>query len=49
VLAVTVDYEKQLATIGTARNRDVPRDQILESLKTIGYRGEFLKDSAIKK
>ena len=43
MLAVKVDYQKQLATVGTDRNREVPRDQILESLKAIGYRGEFVK------
>ena len=41
VLAVTVDYEKREAVIGTARDLPVPRDQILESLKGIGYRGKF--------
>jgi hypothetical protein len=43
VLAVHVDYEKRLATIGTQHDISVPREQILESLKGIGYRGEFVE------
>jgi hypothetical protein len=43
VLAVKVDYEKKLAIVGTNRNQEVPRDQILDALKSIGYRGEFIK------
>jgi hypothetical protein len=42
VLAVSVDYQKQLATIGTKPNQPIPRDKILEYLKSIGYRGEFI-------
>ena len=42
VLAVTVDYKTELAVIGTGRNRPVPREQILESLKLIGYTGKFI-------
>ena len=41
MLAVNVDYEKRLAIVGTERDRPVPRDEIIESLKAIGYRGEF--------
>jgi len=36
-----VDYPKRLATIGTDRDRPVPRDKIIESLAAIGYRGTF--------
>jgi hypothetical protein len=43
VLAVNVDYEKRLATVGTGRDQPVPREKILESLEAIGYRGEFLE------
>jgi hypothetical protein len=43
VLAVKVDYQTGLATVGTDRGQDVPRSQILEALQGIGYRGEFLK------
>ena len=41
MLAVNVDYQKKLATIGTERDQPVPRDKILESLKVIGYVGKF--------
>ncbi len=43
MLAVNVDYEKRLATVGTDRDQPVPREKILESLLAIGYRGEFEK------
>lgn len=40
---MNVDYEERLATIGTQRDRPVPRDKIVESLKAIGYRGRFVE------
>ena len=40
---MNVDYEKRLATVGTDRDRPVPRERILESLQAIGYRGEFVE------
>ena len=43
VLAVQVDYEKRIATIGTRRDEAVPRDELLKSLKSIGYSGEFVE------
>lgn len=42
MLAVQVDYDKRLATIGTQRDKAVPRDELLKSLKSIGYSGEFV-------
>jgi hypothetical protein len=41
VLAVSVDYEKRLAVVGTDTDQRVPREEILRSLKAIGYTGEF--------
>ena len=41
MLAVNVDYEKRIANVGTERGQTVPREKILESLQSIGYRGEF--------
>lgn len=41
VLAVKVDYETKQATIGTTAGGDVPRDEILAALKSIGYHGQF--------
>lgn len=41
MLAVRIDYEKRLATIGTQRGQPVPRERIIEELKGIGYGGEF--------
>jgi hypothetical protein len=43
VLAVEIDYEKRLATIGTQRDKAVPRDELLKSLKSIGYSGEIVE------
>jgi hypothetical protein len=43
VLAVSVDYQKQQAIIGTEPNRPVPKDEILTSLESIGYSGEFVE------
>ena len=42
VLAVQIDYEKRLATIGTTRDQAVPRNELIESLKSIGYSGQFV-------
>ena len=41
MLAVHVDYDRRLATIGTERDRPVPSEKILQSLKAIGYEGKF--------
>jgi hypothetical protein len=49
VLAVNVDYETELAEIGTGRHRPVPREQILESLKLIGYTGKFIDQPTQRK
>ena len=49
VLAVSVDYETQLAVIGTGPNRPVPREQILESLELIGYTGKFIDQPTRRK
>jgi len=43
VLAVQVDYEKRLATIGTRRDEAVSRDDLIKSLKSIGYDGTFVE------
>jgi hypothetical protein len=43
VLAVKVDYEKRIATIGTQRDKAVPRDELIKSLKSIGYDGTFVE------
>jgi hypothetical protein len=42
VLAVEVNYEKRLATIGTRPGQAVPRDEMIKSLKSIGYGGQFV-------
>ena len=38
---MNVDYDRGLATIGTERDRPVPSEKIIESLKAIGYTGTF--------
>jgi hypothetical protein len=43
VLAVQVDYEKRLATIGTLRDQVVSRDELIKSLKSIGYDGTIVE------
>jgi hypothetical protein len=44
VLAVSVDYEKKLATIGTAKDEPIPREQILDALKSLGYSGQWVEE-----
>ncbi len=41
VLAVKIDYPTELATVGTAPDQLVPREEILNALKAIGFSGEF--------
>jgi cytochrome c peroxidase len=43
VLAVTVDYASRRATIGTAAGSDVPRQEIIAALASLGYSGVFLE------
>jgi hypothetical protein len=43
VLAVKVDFETRLATIGTQAGSEVPADEISESLKTLGYSCKVVK------
>jgi len=43
VLAVKVDFAKKQATIGTKSGSHVSTDEILASLKSIGYSGEFVE------
>jgi hypothetical protein len=43
VLAVKADYQAGKAAIGTAAGRDVPIDEILAALESIGYRGEIVE------
>ena len=45
VLAVKVEYPSGLATIGTERNRPVPLEEIVASLKLIGYRGKLVEET----
>lgn len=40
VLAVTVNFEKRQATIGTEKGDIVPKAEILSALESIGFRGE---------
>lgn len=42
MLAVDVNYEKGMATVGTEPGSPVPREAILESIRGIGYQGEFV-------
>ena len=44
VLAVKVEYPSGLATIGTQRDQPVPLEEIVASLKKIGYRGELVEE-----
>jgi hypothetical protein len=44
VLAVNVDYEKKLATIGTAKDEPMPREEILQALKSLGYSGQWVEE-----
>ena len=43
MLAVKVEYPSGLATIGTKRDQPVPLEEIMESLKSIGYRGTIVE------
>jgi hypothetical protein len=45
VLAVSVDYRTQIATIGAERGRPAPRTEILAALRAIGYGGKFVDDT----
>ncbi len=45
VLAVKMDYPTELATVGTRADQPVPRQEILSSLKAVGFSGEFIEPS----
>lgn len=44
VLAVEVDYETKRAVVTTEADRPAPRERILDSLRSAGYRGRPLND-----
>jgi hypothetical protein len=44
VRAVKVDYDQKLATIGTARDEPLPREKILDALKSLGYSGQWVEE-----
>ena len=44
VLAVSVEYEEQQATVGTATGQPVPKQAILAALESIKYRGRFIDE-----
>jgi hypothetical protein len=44
VLAIQVDYEQKLATLGIAKGDSLPRREILEALKTLGYAGRWVEE-----
>jgi hypothetical protein len=44
VLAVKVDYPSKKATIGSKPGKPVSREEILKSLKKIGYSGTFTEE-----
>jgi len=44
VLAVTLDYDRRLATIGTDPDQPVSEEAILESLKKVGFKGQLLDE-----
>ena len=41
MLAVSVDYKTKRGTIGTRKGQDVPREEVLTALESIGYQGDF--------
>jgi hypothetical protein len=43
VLAAKADYEAGEATIGTKRGTELPSNEIISALKSIGYDGEVVK------
>lgn len=43
VLAVQVKYSRGMATIGTDRGQPVPKEEILASLKSVGFKGRFVE------
>jgi hypothetical protein len=43
VLAVKVDYETRLATVGTKPGSVVPTTEILAAIESLGYRGELFE------
>ena len=48
VLAVTVDFKSGRATIGTAAGSEVPRQELLAALESIGYSGLFIEAQEIE-
>jgi len=44
VLAVKVEYEGGIATIGTEKGRGVPIAEVRAALEAIGYTAEFPDD-----
>jgi hypothetical protein len=46
VLAVKVDYETKLATVGTEPGQPVPKAELLAALQSIGYSGEIVEKPA---
>ncbi|MEK6238648.1 MAG: hypothetical protein N2C14_28345 [Planctomycetales bacterium] len=49
MLAVQVDYQSGQATIGTQSGAEVPKQEVLAALESIGYKGTFQKPSNEKK
>ena len=45
VLAVKADYQSGRVTIGTETGQAISRGDIISSLKSIGYKGEFSDES----
>ena len=45
VLAVKADCETNTVTVGTKKNKPIPRKEILAALASIGYSGEFIGEA----
>ena len=44
VLAIQVDYDQKLATLGIAQDEPLPREEILGALESLGYRGQWVEE-----
>jgi hypothetical protein len=43
VLAAKADSETKLATIGSAKDQPVPRDEIIKELNAVGYKATWVE------
>ncbi len=44
VLAIKVDIDQKRVTLATAKDDPLPREEIIEALKTHGYSGQWAEE-----